>query len=312
MAKIRRIRFDDREWHAAFFRFVLDNFRGADFSVWAQRGGWDADYEVFAALEDDEIVATIGRTRMRVVVGGVESIAWQLGAVATRGDRRGRGLARRLMQQVFDDLDFPDQLIFLFANKSVLDFYPRFGFQGVIQQRYSARVELEPAQVRAHRLDIADAEDRARLAAICARSAALSHEFSARDYYPTLLWHLCHSPLPAFWVEAYDSIVVARFENNSGEGSCLVVYDVVARAPFDLRDVLPSLISEPVGVVEVRTVEFRFNPASFWQAESLHEEREQRADVRIIRQPDLGAPLFVRGASNLPANEVHFPDLART
>lgn len=307
--EIRRIRCYDFEWHAAFFRFVLANFRGADFSLWGERGGWNADYEVFAALEDGEIVATIGRTRMHVVVAGVGSIAWQLGAVATRADRRGSGLARRLMQYVLGDLDFPDQLVFLFANKSVLDFYPHFGFRRVMQQHFSAKVELEPARVGAYRLDIAEAAGRARLSAICARSTAIGHDFSVRDYYSTLLWHLCHAPFSIFQIEAHDSVVVVRVENISGNGAHLVIYDVLAREPFDLRSVLPALISEPI-----RAVKFCFNPTSLWQTDPLGGEAAARAESEsgIICEPDLGAPLFVRGAPNLPANGLYFPDLART
>lgn len=51
----------------------------------------------------------------------------QLGTVMTREEYRGRGLSRLLMERVLRDFEGKDAL-FLFANRAVSGFYPRFGF----------------------------------------------------------------------------------------------------------------------------------------------------------------------------------------
>ena len=51
----------------------------------------------------------------------------------TRPGHRGRGLARRLMEEVLRDWSGRCDGMFLFANGTVLDFYPRFGFRRAAQ-----------------------------------------------------------------------------------------------------------------------------------------------------------------------------------
>jgi hypothetical protein len=49
------------------------------------------------------------------------------------------------MKSVLSELDARDQPVILFANPSVLDFYPRFGFRRLAQTRFIGRVDLRPA-----------------------------------------------------------------------------------------------------------------------------------------------------------------------
>src|SRR5215472_2167511 len=117
-----------------FFEFLTSIFKvGRAFFDWGERGGWVAGYEVFAIVVDDRIVSTVGRQAMRYVINGEAQNGCQAGAVAAHREHRNRGLVRRLMERVLAELDAPDQPVILFANPSVLDFYPRFGFRRLAQ-----------------------------------------------------------------------------------------------------------------------------------------------------------------------------------
>ena len=143
--------------HPVFFQFVDLVFRGGraeTWTVWRDRGGWTADYEVFAIVDDGSIVGTIGRSRMHLVIEGEDRVGYQLGAVATLGRHRGQGAARQLMEWVIGSLDQMDQPIILFANNSVLNFHSRFGFNRLPQRRSVAVAALRPASVRASRCDL--------------------------------------------------------------------------------------------------------------------------------------------------------------
>jgi predicted N-acetyltransferase YhbS len=287
----RRLRIGaaDAEWHDRFFRFVASVFHDVDFALWARRGGWDASYQVFAIATGDEIVSTIGRTRMRLVVDGKIRVGYQLGAVATRADFRRGGLARQLIDWVIAELDDPDQPIILFANQGVLGFYPRFGFRRVPQQRFTADVEVEPASAAAPVCDVAEPGDRAWLADLCARALPLGRRFSARDYYPILLWHLTCRAALTFRFDGLDAAVVA-----SSAGARLIIHDVLAAAPFDLQTVLALLTRS-----RMTRLEFGFDPEAWWP------------DAQACAAADEDAPLFVRGLPRLHA-PLRFPDLAQT
>lgn len=284
-----RITHAAQAWQQPFFSHVGQVFQGVDFHRWGDLGGWTEAYEVFALVAGTEIVASIGRTRMRLVINGQEVTGWQLGAVSTRASRRGEGLSRRLMEAALADLDHPDQPVILFANPRVLDFYPRFGFRRVEQRLFTAPVEIAPAAVPAARLDMARAEDRARLAAIVARATPVNRGFAARDYFPILLWHLCDRPMRVHHLEPFDAVAVV-----SEEAGRLTLHELQATRPFPLAEALPSLVTAPL-----REIAFGFDPGDWWPG-------------AISFGPDPESYLFVRGRPAPGPGPLRFPDLAQT
>lgn len=282
-----RITADDPAWHDAFFAHVAEVFPAIDFRRWGALGGWDADYDVLALVEADRVLASIGRTRMMLVVEGRETRGYQLGAVATRGSCRGQGLARRLMRDVLAEADREACPVFLFANPTVLDFYPRFGFQRMVQSRFGADAAIVPAAGHARAFDFGDARERRRLAELCGRAAPTGRRFGARAYYSILLWHICNRPLAAHWLDAEEALIVTGREEDR-----LILHDVVAPRVFDLAAVLPA-----VAAAATRSVEFAFEPGPWWPG------------ARSLGADD--ALLFVRGLSTPPA-PFRFPDLAQT
>jgi GNAT superfamily N-acetyltransferase len=239
---------------------------------------------------DDQIVSTVGRQAMRYVINGKARNGYQLGAVATHPDQSNRGLARLLMKKVFSEIDEPDQPVILFANSSVLDFYPRFGFRRLAQTRFIGHVDVRPADTLAPRLDLARPTDRAWLADHCAGASAIGQRFAARDYYPPLLFHLMRQPRMVFRPDSLGAVVIAQ-----QHGERLLIEDLLATRPFSLTDALPHVCAQPV-----RTVEFGFHPEAWWP------DAESRA------LDDGGSPLFVRGAAADVREPVRFPDLAQT
>jgi Acetyltransferase (GNAT) domain len=114
------------------------------------------------------------------VINGKARSGYQIGAVATHSNHRNRGPARLLMKEVLGKLDAPDQPVILFANPSVLDFYPRFGFRRLAQDRFIARANLNPVGPPAPTLNITRPTDRAWLADHCGRAGFVGQGFAAR------------------------------------------------------------------------------------------------------------------------------------
>jgi predicted N-acetyltransferase YhbS len=288
--QVIRIAANDTDWHSRFFSFVGQVFTGLDFRLWAERGGWDSRYEVFAMVERGRILATVGRSRMDFVIDDMDVPGFQLGAVATHVERRHEGLSRRLIECVLDERDDADRPIILFANDTVLDFYPRFGFKRMRQKRFITTIALDPAGPRARLFAIENQSDRLRLAHLCARAEAPGRAFSARNYYSILLWHLTYRTIQAFWLDDVGGFVVTE-----ASGGRLVVHDCIADRQFDLLAALPHLITEPVPEVE-----FGFDPTGWLP----------KREVAI--SDDDEALLFIRGDAISPADPFRFPNLAQT
>ena len=60
----------------------------------------------------------------------------------TDNDHRGKGYARVLMEEVIKDYDGKVDGIYLFANDSVLEFYPKFGFKEAKEYQYTKEVTI--------------------------------------------------------------------------------------------------------------------------------------------------------------------------
>jgi predicted N-acetyltransferase YhbS len=279
----------DHHWHEAFIDYVPRVFARASFRRWYRLGGWNEDYVAFSIADGTDIVASASLQRMNIVLRGEWLTGWQLGAVGVVPQWRGRGLQRRIMQRLLGSVDEKD-IVFLFANDTVLDFYPLFGFRRVIESVFAAEYDVEPASEPLRALSIDRADDLALLARVAAAAAPTTREFAARSYGGVLLWYWANFYDGCFYYcEAEDAIIVAELD-----GATLRICDVLARTPFDLRSYLPRVVKHAA-----QRVEFGFTPDVWWP------------DARVIADY-MESPLFVRGAHRLPEAPFKFPMLAQT
>ena len=290
-AGILRIRHSDTDWHEPFFAAVERIFGcGATFRRWAQMGGWNNGYEAFALHNDRQLVSVIGAMSMDFLLEGTRQEGVQLGAVGTLPGSRLSGLSRHLMSSVLAEYSAPEKPAILFANDTVLDFYPRFGFRTVEQYRFVLRRRIEPSAREVRRLDISLPADRAVLAVHCHRAAPITRQLAARDYFPTVLWNLIHSPRQVVLISDPSAVVVV-----SQIGRWLIVHDVYSASMFDLIPVLVSVIEAPVDGIE-----FGFDPGEWLGALTVKAEKYAED------------PCYILWSGRLAPGNSHFPDLART
>jgi GNAT superfamily N-acetyltransferase len=112
---------------------------GLNFEDWYQNGFWSDSYEPYSVVEDHRVVANVSLNRTDMLYGGSVRRFFQLGTVMTRETYRNRGLCRRLMEWIEADCRDCGEGSYLFANNSVLGFYPKFGFQKAKEYQYSRR-----------------------------------------------------------------------------------------------------------------------------------------------------------------------------
>lgn len=272
------------EFQLRYADFVRSVFRSADFVPWIAGGHWDERYRALVLEDAGRIVASVGITRMALVLDGSTLQAWQWGAVATVPSMRGRGLSRQLLEAAIECSDAAPML--LFANPGVRDFYPRFGFRPATQWRYHGRCVLQPA-APAPRRDPQSASDRQALIAAMANAWPSSRRFGARDYGALLAWYATQG-----WSGRWHALDAERWVLTEQSDRQLRILDVIASQPFDLREALPSLIDTPI-----EQVTFEFTPDDWWSG-------------ALSRECDDEAHLYVRGFD--PTEPRRYPLLART
>jgi len=263
---------------------LLEAVFGLSFNLWRQRGCWTEDYTVYALVEGQRVLASAGAYRMEMRVGRESRQVVQLGAVATRPECRGLGLSRRILEAVLGQyLGLP---CFLFANRSVLDFYPRFGFRRLPDTLLRLRCSLKQGSGEMRPVPVDDPAVAAALAERACFSLVLDFPRAAPLHWFHYLYEYSEN-----LYEIPDLGVVLAAER---QGSTLTLMDVAARAPLTWDQIAPHL-----GFDGVEEICFGFNPDGLGAA------------CQAVEVDDDAAALFVRGDLNLPPGAL-IPWAART
>lgn len=285
MIRLRTLGAADHEAHAGWCGLIRSVFTRARFEEWIEWGCWDDAYTAFVAFDDDTPVANVSRTRMRLLVDGMERCGWQLGAVCTRPEYRGRGLGRRLLDSALAGCG--SDPVLLFANPTVRDFYPRFGFVPREEWVFEAAFAAAPSATPAPTLDSSDPAVRARIRRLAAVGSPATQRFGARGHGDIALWYLANGYIPAPREPQPGTLVFCTRQDD-----CLQVHEVLSDGAVDLAALIPTLIDSPI-----RRLRFDFTPERLWP--------QARA---VATDPE--ADLFVRGF--VPTGQHRFPKLAQT
>lgn len=150
---IKNYRDNDGLRHS-FNRLAQQTF-GLTFEQWYQNGYWRENYIPYSIVDGSRVVANVSVNITDMYMKGERRHLIQLGTVMTEESCRNRGLIRRLMGEIEADYGAAADGIYLFANDSVLDFYPRFGFRPVKEYQYegtvtgfNARSSMQPVPMR--------------------------------------------------------------------------------------------------------------------------------------------------------------------
>ena len=142
---VKQVR-DNAPLRESFFALARRVF-GLSFEEWHRAGWWTDRYVPYTMVyRDGSAAANVSVNRIDTVWRGEALRLVQLGTVMTAPEHRGKGLARSLMEAVLDDWGRTCDGVYLYANDTVLEFYPKFGF--VPAREHVCTLPL-PAQVTA-------------------------------------------------------------------------------------------------------------------------------------------------------------------
>jgi predicted N-acetyltransferase YhbS len=245
---------DDAEYRRSFFCLLEKSFHFT-MEEWYQKGFYQGRYFATSILDEDRVVSNVARNAFDLVVEGRPVRALQLASVCTDPEYRGRGLLRQLMEDTLRRFLGEYDLIYLFANDTVLDFYPRFGFQKKEEQRCVMETMLvRPQAAPIVKLVQTDPAHREILWRLLRGRRPVSNILGVHhDEWPLNAVCFGDSYLKE-WEHCYlpqrDCAVL--LERKDG---VLHIYDVLSEQPFVLDDVVEELI-----LPQDRAVEFHFIP----------------------------------------------------
>ncbi|MCI9078228.1 MAG: GNAT family N-acetyltransferase [Lachnospiraceae bacterium] len=99
-----------------------------DFTEWYNAGYWGEMYIPHVLSDGERVVSNVSVNIMQFDICGIKKNYIQLGTVMTDSEYCGKGLNRYIMENILEKYRDSTDGIYLFANDTVLDYYPKFGF----------------------------------------------------------------------------------------------------------------------------------------------------------------------------------------
>nr|WP_288826090.1 GNAT family N-acetyltransferase [uncultured Clostridium sp.] len=238
---------DDERARKSFNRLAGQVF-GLDFEKWYQNGFWKSNYIPYSILEGDEVLANVSVSPMLFLENGEPKHYIQLGTVMTCKSCRKQGLIRQLIQEIQKDYDGKTDGWFLFANESVLDFYPKFGFRRSDEFEYGKDVIID-ADATAVKVQIEEKDNLLRLQQSMRESCPQSSLWLENHEELTMFYALDYMRKKIYFLPEYDEYVFAGFEKGQ-----LYLHQIFAPEQVDVNRIAAAFGRE------VKTLVLGFTP----------------------------------------------------
>lgn len=243
------------------FNALAEKTFGLNFENWYKLGFWGDNYEPFSIVLEGNVVANVSLNRTDLLIGGRRRRVYQLGTVMTEESCRNRGYIRAIMQEIEKATRDADG-VYLFANDSVLDFYPRFGFVPGKEYVYSKSV----SQTGENRMRQVVMDCDAHIDALCGAMEGNTFETACQMvdnndlifFYAAQFMQEC-----VFYWEEKDLWTIAELEEGQ-----LMLHAVFCPNTVDLDAVIGAFGGEVTSV----TLGFAPKDAAGWDCRELQEE----------------------------------------
>lgn len=254
---------------------------GLDFKIWYEKGCWNDDYICYSYVDGDTIIANASINKMTIVSNGQEYKAIQVGTVMTHPDYRNQGLSGKLMHHIIEKYEHDFDFIYLFANDSVLDFYPRFGFNQIQESSFSLnRSEIETQSAvtcSLRKLDTNNADDFRMMKQFAAERIPISTVLGVKNSEHLLMFYFILAFNDAiYYIEDVDIIVIFKQEDNQ-----IHIFDIISRQKVDYDVIFNSVITANTEIIH-----FHFTPD--YDQDKLYTEFITDSDDILFVRPTLG------------------------
>lgn len=224
-----------------------------DFRGWYNKGYWDDKYIPYSFVDEGKVIANASINKMSIVINGKMCEGIQIGTVMTDENYRNQGLAKQLMQHIMKEYENTCDFMYLFANDTVLDFYPKFGFTRLNESEFS--LDLAKSSIQMNKdakvkrltieIDLALLEKFAENRHVNSTILDVENNESLLMFYFTLAFREA-----IFYVENLETIVLMEEEEDT-----LHIFDIISLKVPNIEAVLASIVKETT-----KKVVFYFTP----------------------------------------------------
>lgn len=258
------------------FNELANSIFGITFESWYANGFWTEKYIPFSYTDGNKVIANVSVNLMNILINGETKRGIQIGTVMTHPDYRNKGLSKKLMNKVLEKYEGSYDIMYLFANHSVLDFYPKFGFKRIEETQFISNI------VDSHRTDVNATgltklngntfKDLQFIYQFAKNRLSISNEFAAMNTEELLLFYCLNAfPNDIYYLEEEQVIVIFKIVEEENE---LHIYDVISQKVVDLLKIVKC-----ISVESTKKIYYHFT------VDGLHTEKKtfNGSEVLFIR-----------------------------
>jgi len=202
---------------------------------------------------------------------------------------RNQGLSRYLMTRVIAEWKDKCDMTFLFANDSVLDFYPKFGFTAVSEYQYSKTIASDNEKIGAEKLDMSLEQSRELVIEKVNNSILMSKLAVLKNVSLTMFYCTSFMRNNVYYLKEMDAVVIAEFQGNT-----LYLQDIFSPWKVDIDNIIKLLANK-----EVNKVVLGFTP-----------NNTEGYEVKLLKEEDTTLFVMKDKAALFQNNKLMFPVLS--
>lgn len=238
---VKQVR-DNEVLRQSFIKLAIETF-DLSFEQWFQDGYWSDNYIPYCFVADERVIANASVNIMDVNFAGEKRRYIQIGTVMTAENYRHQGLSQQLINEILQD--YQDvSAVYLFANETVLDFYPKFGFTAMPE--YQTSLPIEPVAGDFQKLPMDQAKNRQLLKQLYQVSNPFS-KLSVTDNYGLLMFYCGNFMKDCVYYSVKRNLAVIAIQNSTN----LECLDIFGETELTLTEVLSEVASETMEMVHL-------------------------------------------------------------
>lgn len=225
--------------------------------------GVGGEYEPHVLIEGNKVCANVSVNKVLFNHMGKRKLYIQLGTIMTDKEYRNKGLSRWLIESIVSKWKDNCDAIYLFANDSVLDFYPKFGFVKEKEYEYILQ-NVNECKVKPKKLDMSEERhinlvlEKYKEQNPFSKLCMIENQAIFSFYYDGLMKN------NVYYIEEFNVIVFAQYQKDK-----LLCYDIFGNTNEKLVDILRVMCIE-----ETNEVSLGFTPKDITglKEKEYHEE----------------------------------------
>jgi predicted N-acetyltransferase YhbS len=200
----------------------------------------------YVFIDGGKIVVNVSISKIKLIIKGETKEAIQIGTVMAHPNYRNQRLSASLINKVIEEFDEKVDIMYLFGNQSVLEFYPKFGFKKSDESLFTTTFTgNQNKSTGIHKLDCTNKDHLDFIYKFTPKRLPVSQIFGAADTKELFMFYSLYVfREKIYYIDQEDVIVI--FENEEKQ---INIFDIVIKKDYCIENILNKIATNDTSVI---------------------------------------------------------------